>query len=153
MYFCKPPMYALNSSLGSPCASEKMLLPSASTTLWWICSALPASSDIGRARNVACISCAIAASLTVRLNRKTWSARSIASPCRKFSSNCAGPISWDSVSIRMSCTSQYAYTSFMNGSKSFIESMLYGCFDVSVQPSLPSGGSTSSFASECGLIR
>ena len=28
-------------------------------------------------------------------------------PCKKFSSNWAGPISWDSVSILMSCASQY----------------------------------------------
>ncbi len=64
-----------------------------------MCNALPASSDIGLARNVACISCSIAASRTVRLNRKTWSALSIALPCRKLISNCAGPISCDRVSI------------------------------------------------------
>ena len=58
------------------------------------------------ARKVACISCSIATSRTVRLNKKTWSASSMASPCMKLISNCAGPISCDNESIRMPCASQ-----------------------------------------------
>ncbi|MNR63041.1 hypothetical protein D3C85_1852220 [compost metagenome] len=58
----------------------KMLLPSASTTLWWMCIALPGWPCIGLAMKVAYILLRIATSRTVRLNRNTWSASCSGSP-------------------------------------------------------------------------
>ena len=63
-----------------------------------MCMALPGSFSIGLARNVAYTPWRIAASRMVRLNRNTWSARSIASAWVKLTSSCAAPDSWISVS-------------------------------------------------------
>jgi hypothetical protein len=79
-----------------------------STTLWWMCMALPGSRAIGLAMNVAYILWRKAASRAVRLNMNTWSASDSASPCSRLISICAAPSSWISVSISMSCASQNA---------------------------------------------
>jgi hypothetical protein len=81
MYFCRPPMWCRNSSLMLPSSLAKIGLPVAmSTTLWCRCMALPGSSVIGLAMNVAATLCLSAASRMVRLNTVIWSARSSASP-------------------------------------------------------------------------
>ena len=64
-----------------PSSAAKMFLPVAiSSTLWWMCMALPGSSVIGLAMKVALTSCLSAASRMVRLNTMIWSARLSASP-------------------------------------------------------------------------
>ncbi|MNL82683.1 hypothetical protein D3C87_2101200 [compost metagenome] len=64
-----------------PSALAKIGCPLAiSTTLWWMCMALPGSSPIGLAMKVAATLCLSAASRMVRLNTVIWSARSRASP-------------------------------------------------------------------------
>jgi hypothetical protein len=100
-------MCAKNSVVGLPSLSLKMFfLVLISTMLWWMCMALPGSRAIGLAMNVAYILWRNAASRAVRLNRNTWSASAIASPCSRLISICAAPSSWISVSISTSCASQ-----------------------------------------------
>ena len=70
-------MCAKNSGEGVPSGLLKMFLRVLmSTTLWWMCMALPGSLACGLAMKVAYILWRSAASRAVRLNRKTWSARS-----------------------------------------------------------------------------
>ena len=108
-YFCSPAMCAKNSGLGLPSWSLNTFLPVfASTTLWWMCMALPGSRAIGFDMNVAYILWRNAASRAVRLNMNTWSASDIASPWIRLISICAAPSSWISVSISISCASQNA---------------------------------------------
>ena len=98
-----------NSWLGLPSLSLKTFLPVfMSTTLWWMCMALPGSRAIGFDMNVAYILWRNAASRAVRLNMNTWSASDIASPWIRLISICAAPSSWISVSISISCASQNA---------------------------------------------
>ena len=54
MYFCRPPMWEKNSCDGVPSGLLKMLLRVLmSTTLWWMCMALPGSFAWGFAMKVA----------------------------------------------------------------------------------------------------
>src|SRR5215204_1348760 len=70
-YFCRPAICEKNSCVGLPSLSLKMFLPVlASTTLWWMCIALPGSRAIGFDMNVAYILWRNAASGAVRLDQR-----------------------------------------------------------------------------------
>ncbi len=71
-----------------------------------MCMALPGSFSIGLARKVAYTPWRSAASRMVRLNRNTWSASAMASAWVKFTSSCAAPDSWISVSTSSCIASQ-----------------------------------------------
>ena len=76
------------------------------TTLWCTCIALPGSPAIGLAMKVAYMSWRIAASRTVRLKKKTSSARFSGWAWKKLISICPAPTSWISVSTFSSIFSQ-----------------------------------------------
>ncbi len=100
-------MYQKNSWLGVPSGLLKMFLPvSLLTRLWCTCIALPGSPAIGLAMKVAYMSWRSAASRTVRLNRKTSSARPSGWAWKKLISICPAPTSWISVSTFSSIFSQ-----------------------------------------------
>ena len=72
MYFCSPPICAKNSGEGVPSGLLKTFLRVfRSTTLWWMCMALPGSLACGLAMKVAYILWRSAASRAVRLKRNT----------------------------------------------------------------------------------
>ncbi|MCY1546080.1 hypothetical protein D9M68_820570 [compost metagenome] len=120
---------------------------SASRMLWWMCIALPGSASMGLAMKVAKMPWRSAVSRTVRLNRNTRSARSMASPWVKLISIWPAPASWISVSTPRRCTSQKRESSRKNGSKSFTASIEYDWRPASGLPVRPSGGCSGS----CGF--